>query len=73
MRLVLADLEDDLHQLRREEVGHSEECAGDDDETEDDSSRLSDVAAVGPLYTLELSPLSAQKVDEAEARVTGGV
>src|ERR1700728_2694274 len=46
-------------------VGQTEVGAGDCDEADDDSGCLEDLAAVGPLYALELCPAGANEADGA--------
>src|SRR5687767_15955666 len=60
-------LDDEVDELLGEEVRNPEEGTGDDDETEDDRRRLTDLAAVRPLHALQLGPRGAEEVGEAPA------
>jgi hypothetical protein len=58
-------LEDEIYDALGHPVGGAEVGAGDGDEAEYDGGRLGDLAAVGPLDALELSPGGAEKGDGA--------
>ena len=59
--------EDVIHDLRGEEVRHAEEHAGHDHKPDHDSGGLHHLAAVRPLYSVELAPASFEEVDQPVA------
>src|SRR5271166_2974654 len=68
--------EDEFDDFLGDRVGQAEVGAGDGDEADDDGGRLRDLAAVGPLYALELRPARAEEADRAIAaaqRRAGGL
>ena len=67
MRSVQSRLEDEFDDFLGHVVGEAEVGAGDRDEAEHDRRGLRDLAAVGPLYALELGPAGAQEADRAVA------
>src|SRR5947209_12601068 len=60
--------QDEIHKVPGQGVGHAEEDARHDHEPDDDPRGLHHLAAVRPLYSLELAPASSQEVDQASAR-----
>jgi hypothetical protein len=56
-----------LDDLVRDEVGHSQKHAGDDDEADDHPSGLHHLPTVRPLYPLKLAPASLKEMNQATA------
>src|ERR1700759_594745 len=57
--------EDELDDLRGDEVSNAQERAGDDHEPDDHSGGLHHLPTVRPLYSLKLAPASLKEVDKA--------
>ena len=66
-RNIQTSSEDEFDDFFGHEIGGAEVEAGDGDEPEHDRGRLRDLAAVGPLHALELSPARAQEGRDAVA------
>src|SRR4029077_17217734 len=64
--LSLADRlpEDEFHELGGEQIGDAKEGTRCHHESDHDGGGLDPLAAIGPLYSLQLSPASLQEVHE---------
>src|ERR1700726_2833803 len=60
--------EDEFDDFLGDDVGEAEIHARDGDEPEHDGGRLRDLAAVGPLHALQLSPARTDERSRAVAR-----
>src|SRR3954463_7248543 len=70
-RLAAGRLDDEVDDFLGDAIGDAEVQAGDHHEAEHDGGGLRDLAAIGPLYALELRPRRAKERGEAREDVSG--